>query len=70
MAATASIQVLLKGSSTAISAKGFDDRSTEEAIVLIGKNNEVVVIPRDSIAAITMDPESASDYFDNFSGDD
>jgi len=60
-----SIQVLLKGSSTAISATAFDERSTETTMVLIGMNNEVVVIPKDSIAAITMDPETAKDYFGN-----
>ena len=60
------IQVILKHSTTAIGGTAFDKRSNAVAAVLIGVKGEVVVIPRDNIAAIIMEPEVAeNDFSDN-----
>jgi hypothetical protein len=61
--ATAPVQILLKNSTTAISATAFDKRSTDDTAVLLGLKDEVIVIPRANIAAIIMDADAAQEYF-------
>lgn len=57
------IQILLKASTTAISATAFDERSTDGAAVFLGLKGEIIVIPRDNIAAMIMDADAAKEYF-------
>ena len=63
MATTAPIEIRLKISSqTAISAKAVDDRSNETTLVVVGLKDEIIAIPRDNIALVSMDRPSAKVY--------
>jgi hypothetical protein len=57
------IEIILKNSSAALSAAAFDDRSTPDTSVFIGLKNEVIVVPKDNIAALVMTPDAAKEYF-------
>ena len=59
----APIQVHLKNSGTIINAKSFDKRGAETTLVLVGMDDEVIVIIKAEIMALVMEPEAAKYYF-------
>jgi hypothetical protein len=61
-AANAQVQVHLKNSQTVITAKAFDKRSNDQVVALVGMDDEIIAVVKDSIAALIMDP-AAKAYF-------
>jgi hypothetical protein len=61
--ANAQVQVHLKNSQTVITAKAFDKRSNDQVVALVGMNDEIIAVVKDSIAALIMDPDAAKAYF-------
>ena len=60
--ANAQVQVHLKNSQTVITAKAFDKRSNDQVVALVGMDDEIIAVVKDSIAALIMDP-AAKAYF-------
>jgi len=48
---------------TILEAKDFDKRSNAKEIALVGVDDEIVVIIKDSVTALIMEPDSAKGYF-------
>ena len=61
--ANAQVQVHLKNSQTVITAKAFDKRSNDQVVALVGMDDEIIAVVKDSIAALIMDPDVAKAYF-------